>query len=354
MRFVYTRDIARLCGGLARAQRSGMGEVFVRWDWRSCCETSSIGEDEDDEEVVVEDDNSFVSATSNEESFQPDDASSPQVPLQTDPRAPLPASLMHRRRSSFGLETSTTVAATPFPIASTDDPKTAYGDRYPDFLDDDPALSAYTSTQPTRRPSLVEPRGDAAARFFPADDTALSSAPAPQLIWVRMRVLNSRAACALAAPTPGTPADALEEESLVCVITPIPCIAGRCWPRAGDVSDSTVGDVGEEHQKGPWVECFEDVAGEARGAVARRGRGAGMARPGILERVAMGVLGSVLKYAVRFGLAGGSSQAGRDAVIGRPIPRGVGDVLFFYSHHHPAILSYFSSSGIMGPNSLSG
>ncbi|KAI8615234.1 hypothetical protein BC830DRAFT_316921 [Chytriomyces sp. MP71] len=304
-----------------------MGEVFVRWDWRSCCETSGVGEEEDDEEVEEDDNNEYdsdVSASSNDEdAFQPAlGNSSPQVTLQTEVRTPVPTSLMQRRRSSFGLESSNTAAAAPFSTTSIDDPTTAYGDRYPDFVDDDPALSAYTSTQPTRRPSLVEPRGDAAARFFPSDNVASSSARPPQLIWVRVRVLNSRAARALAAPTPGTPADALEEGGLVCVITPVPSAVARFWPRAGDVSDSTVGDVGLEHENGPWVECFEDASGEAHGAVARRGRVSGAARQGLLERVAMGVLGSVFKYAVRFGFAGGPGQAGREAIVGRPIPRG--------------------------------
>ncbi|KAJ3231013.1 hypothetical protein HDU81_004094 [Chytriomyces hyalinus] len=376
MRFVYPNDLARLCSSLANAMREGVSEVYVRWDWRLFNESVSddmdeYGEYEDSGETGDEDndlldnpfddesdDEVFCNATAdldtnngshkiNAQAFENEttgDLTAVAGPSKRDERAPLDGNADQGNQqtpNAFKHKHQFSSASMPIRFSSNEsagtnqqanDTMSFFNDTLSITLDDDPALSAYQSTQPTRRPSFVEPRMPTLAEsgasrslngslLHQRESGSISQetpSRTPQLIWVRIRTSKS---CMVfskdqASSSPSTDQtysgdDDESDSSLVCAVTAVPNEDTRVWPQAGDVSDSTLGAVVDGHIAGPWVGCFsrDDANASAVGNSQRP-------RPGIIERVAVGVFGSVLRYALGFRWNGGD-------FVGRPIPRGV-------------------------------
>ncbi|TPX71331.1 hypothetical protein CcCBS67573_g06215 [Chytriomyces confervae] len=374
MRFVYSHDLARLCTSLSNAMREGMSEVYVRWDWRLFNESvtdasdgvDEYGELEDNGETGDEDhdlldnpfddgsdDEVFCQATADLGTNNGADKSSVKAfdnevtgdltavaePLNCDESIPLDKVDEGKQQNNHPFEHKHQLSNPSRPInlssneitKQTNQTTSFFNDTLSITLDDDPALSAYQSTQPTRRPSFVEPRMPTLAESGASrslngsllhqqreSDSMSKETPSqtPQLIWVRIRTAKSCVVFSKNQASSSCSTDQCEDEdesdsSLVCVVTPVPNEDTRVWPQARDVSDSTLGRVVDGHIAGPWLGCFSREDTNA-GAVGNSHR----PRPGIIERVAVGVFGSVLRYALGFRWRGGD-------FVGRPIPRGV-------------------------------
>ncbi|TPX73817.1 hypothetical protein CcCBS67573_g04916 [Chytriomyces confervae] len=378
MRFIYSHDLTRLCSSLAKAMREGVSEVYVRWDWRLFNERmaddtgvmSEYEESEDNGETGDEDsdllDNPFDEsddeivcraatdpgtndgiptinvqrACDNETTG---DSTTEKAPSTYDESATLDNTDQSKQQNCHTFEhkqqfpiTSKRVYSLPNEyvdaLQPSDDTMPYFNETHSMTLDDDPALSAYQSTQPTRRPSFVEPRMPTLAESGTSrslngsllhqreSESINEEMPSrtPQLVWVRIRIAKS---CMVFPKNQASSGSSIDQDhygdedesdsSLVCALTPIPNEDTRVWPQVGDVSDSTLGRVVDGHIAGPWVGCFS-ADGANVGPVGNSRR----PRPGIIERVAVGVFGSVLRYALGFRWKGGD-------FVGRPLPRGV-------------------------------
>ncbi|KAJ3233005.1 hypothetical protein HDU81_002572 [Chytriomyces hyalinus] len=374
MRFIYSHDLTRLCSCLSKAMREGASEDYVRWDWRLFNERMA-----DDTDVMSEyEESEDIGETGDEDSDlldNPFDESDDECHATASPDANdgIPIINVQKMDDSETAGNSTTQKGSPIydesatlensdqskqqkyhtlerklqlPIASgpvysldneyvdalqpSDETTPYFNETLSTTLDDDPALSAYQSTQPTRRPSFVEPRMPTLAESGTSrslngsllhqreSDSNNEESPSrtPQLVWVRIRIAKSCMVFPKAQSSTGSSIDQDGDEdegdsSLVCAVTPVPNEDTRVWPQLGDVSDSTLGTVVDGHIAGPWMGCFSGD-GTSPGAVGTSRR----PRPGIIERVAVGVFGSVLRYALGFRWKGGK-------FVGRPIPRGV-------------------------------
>ncbi|KAJ3251467.1 hypothetical protein HDU77_005855 [Chytriomyces hyalinus] len=204
MRFVYSHDLARLCTSLSNAMREGMSEVYVRWDWRLFNESvtdasdgvDEYGELEDNGETGDEDhdlldnpfddgsdDEVFCQATADLGTNNGADKSSAKAfdneitgdltavaePLNCDESIPLDKVDQGKQQKHHAFEHKHQLSNTSRLInlssnecvgtnQQTNQTTSFFNDTLSITLDDDPALSAYQSTQPTRRPSFVEPR----------------------------------------------------------------------------------------------------------------------------------------------------------------------------------------------------
>ncbi|KAI9342327.1 hypothetical protein BDR26DRAFT_933665 [Obelidium mucronatum] len=234
MRCVYVKDVARLCSGLAKGVREDRGaEVHVRWDWRSKCETSDPMPDDSENE----DNDAYDSQNGSEyeESEESRDDNRDSDGKLTMPRMKWGA----RDCDDGGLSAST-------------------------LEEEDRCMSEYQSQQPTRRPSLVEPRRMPPNTSIPTissnpGDTS-SDSPAqseePRLIWVRILIIKSSLLACTERELVGHDDDDDDDErdgSLVCIVTAIPDIQSKNWPKDSDISDSTRGRVSLDHESGPWA-----------------------------------------------------------------------------------------------------
>ncbi|KAJ3346896.1 hypothetical protein HDU83_002583 [Entophlyctis luteolus] len=301
MRFVFVEDVAALCAGLAEASRNGSAEFYVRWDWRSLCESMDDSDGEGDDGSGT----SSPSSRSRSVSSSPAAASSPSF-------------------SSAQASNS-------------------------DILDlevDDPTISEYQSHQPTRRASLIGARlpplsktsssANLPAFFVGAgvsngpsgthspsspedldnssfanncDMPAQAQEDVRKLVWVR--IIAYRPLVSSPQIPRSDSEDTAPSSGLVCVVTAVPSAASpHNWPSADDVSDSTIGraaTMSNDHQAGPWRRCFDDVLRRPRGVgtssigpnTAAASAVARVRTSGVVERFAVRVLGSLLRYALK-------------------------------------------------------
>ncbi|KAJ3019828.1 UNVERIFIED_CONTAM: hypothetical protein HDU68_010485 [Siphonaria sp. JEL0065] len=322
MRFIHVKDVARLCSGLSRSVREGRGEVYVRWDWRSLCETSALLDDDETDgsesnENEPESDQDYLENDAGEDN---NDA----------------MSINNCSNSDSDSDTPITEELVQDPITNTWEMHRMRraGSSSSTLEQEDIVMSEYHSQQPTRRPSLVEPRMPPATipPFSPYTSTEASSSNAfntfelpsalssttqdaqPQLIWVRIMILKSSLSDnTSSSPTFNTQNQQQDEqdESLTCIITALPNVQSKTWPSSTDVSDSTRGKVSLDHESGPWTTCFRDFENSMSVLDSARER-KGRREAGIIEKVTVRVLGSVFRYALafqrRFGSGGGAGR----------------------------------------------
>ncbi|KAJ3104651.1 hypothetical protein HK100_004023 [Physocladia obscura] len=327
MRFVNARDVAKLCGGLAKASKIGSAEFYVRWDWRSLCE--SIPEMEDDNSSHSpensNDSNNEKSESENNGSvfFDNTDNESDEISaneLASEISGAVSVEVLGPRHNRINTPFSKNTSATTLIVENEPPPILPVPTEQAEI---DPTISEYQSQQPTRRHSFVEPRFPPLSTL-PPDTSKTSSChstesadsntvgndplssvviPPPSLIWVRILVAKSNIVTKTTGIGAGEDDDNRFQNSLICIITPVPSNQSRRWPKFHDISDSTLGNVDIGHESGPWVECFDDKkndVGRGRKVVASLGvvSGIRLGKAGVFERVTLRVLGSVMKYSL--------------------------------------------------------